>query len=55
MWAKVFRLGSSWSHFSTFRPNPMELKSTARLCHITPAASGTSPRCFRLSRFNIHP
>ena len=55
MWAKVVRLGSSWSHFPTLRPNPMELKSTGRLCHITPAASGTSPRCFRLSRFSIHP
>jgi hypothetical protein len=33
----------------------MELKSTARLCHITPAPSGTSPSIFRLSRFSIHP
>src|SRR5262249_55800267 len=41
--------------FSTLRPKPIELNSTPRLCHITPAASGTSPRCFWLSRFSSHP
>lgn len=51
MWANDFWLGSRWFHFWTLRPNPMELVSTARLCHITPRASGTSPSIFRLTRF----
>ena len=55
MCAYVFRVRSSRSHFSTLRPKPIELNSTARLCHITPVASGTSPRCLRLSRFSSHP
>src|SRR5438445_11244402 len=55
MWANDFRLGSSWFHFWTLRPNPMELVSTARLCHITPRASGTSPSIFRLNRFKRTP
>src|SRR5947208_4945838 len=55
MWANDFRLGSSWFHFWTLRPNPMELVSTARLCHITPSASGTSPSIFRLNRFKRYP
>jgi hypothetical protein len=32
----------------------MELPSTARLCHITPRASGTSPSIFRLKRFKTY-
>ena len=55
MCAYVFRLRSSLSHFSTLRPKPIEPNRTARLCHMTPAASGTSPSCFRLSRFSIQP
>ena len=55
MVAKDFRLGSSWSHFWALRPNPMALVSTARLCHITAAGSGTSPSSLRLNRFTRYP
>jgi hypothetical protein len=33
----------------------MTLESTARLCHITSAGSGTSPSSLRLNRFSTYP
>ena len=55
MWAKDFRLGSTWFHFWALPPNANMLLSTGRLCHITSAGSGTSPIILRLNRFTMNP
>src|SRR3954468_5572744 len=55
MWANDFRLGSSWCHFCVLRPNALTLVTTARLCHITSAGSGTSPSILRVNRFIRYP
>ena len=55
MAAKVERFESSRSHCSAFRLNPIASLSTARWCHSTPRASGTSPRIFRLIRLITAP
>jgi hypothetical protein len=55
MTAYVARFGSSWSHFSILRPNPIVSLNTRGLCHMIAVDSGTRPTIFRIASFSTPP